>query len=81
MKLLKDKLLVAGPGITQTDLLELLDSTGKKFKDGKWAYNRKASSKKGRKSVPGRKSKGGAKILKDTTPGGTRQPLSPLGGI
>lgn len=81
MKLLKDKLLVAGPGITQTDLLELLENTGKKFKDGKWAYNKKASFKKTRKSFPGRKSKGGAKMLKDTTPGGTLQPLPRLGGV
>lgn len=72
MKLLKDKLLLAGPGITQVTLLDLLENTGKKFKDGKGAFGKKASSKKGARV-------GRAKAPKKAVPGGTRRPSPPQG--
>lgn len=80
MKLLKDKLLSAGPRITQSDLLEMLETTGKKFRDGKWAFGKKAGFKKGRKPVPeGKKKSGRAKIRKVVASGSTRQLLPPQG--
>lgn len=81
MKLLKDKLLHVGPRITQTDLLLLLENTGKKFRDGKWSFGKKRSSKKGRKSVPEEKLNGTntrrAKILEGDTPRAIQQPWPP----
>lgn len=89
MKLLKDKLLVAGPAITEVELSTLLETTGKKFRDGKWAFGKnrgpkKASSQSGRRYVPVGKSKGAhieqAGVLKDTVPRGIQQPLPPPRG-
>lgn len=83
MKLLKDKLLHAGPRITQIDLLLLLENTGKKFKDRKWNFVKKASAKKGRKSVPEGKLNGAntgrAKILGEAAPCVIQQPWPPRG--
>lgn len=80
MKLLKDRLLSAGPRITQSDLLEILETTGKKFKDGKWAFGKRASSKKGRKPAPeGKKKSGRGKIRQVIASGSTRQLLPPQG--
>lgn len=82
MKLLKDKLLHAGPRITQTDLLLLLENTGKKFRDGK-TFGKRRSSKKGHKSVPkeklNRANTGRAKILEGATPCVIQQPWLPRG--
>lgn len=94
MKLLKDKLLVAGPTITEIELSTLLETTGKMFKDGKWAFGRKknpkklgfkkVSSQRGRSSVAGESPKGAhirqTKVLKDTVPRRIQQPLLPQRG-
>lgn len=93
MKLLKDKLLVAGPGITEVELSTLLETTGKMFRDGKRAFGKRigpkkvgskeASSQKARRFVPGGRPKGAhigqAEGLKGTVPRGIQQPLSPRG--